>query len=128
MGICSGVLDPAHSVRSTVYDNPSADPYLATEIFGDEICSIVTDTALYRETSFTIFMPAENPMLERLGGYLGGEDAKGDPDVDDIVCPWFLVRRHMSVSYSNSKNFRIGFCIYFVLSACSLIMSTMICA
>ena len=98
LGVCSGVLDPVRSVRTAAYDNQSADPYLATEIFGDEVCSIVTDTALYRETSFTVFMPTESPMLGRLGAYLGGEDAKGDPDVDDIACPWFYVRRHMSVS------------------------------
>ena len=101
----SGVLDPERSVRTVLYDNDSTEPYSATEIFGDEVCSIVTETALYRETSFTIFMPVESPMISRLGGYLSGENASGDPDVDGIECPWFLVRRHMSVSVLNSKIF-----------------------
>lgn len=68
----------------------------------------MTDTALYRETSFTIFMPFDNPMIDRLGGYLGGEFASGDPDVDGIICPWVYVRRHMIVSDLNLKNFQVN--------------------
>ena len=108
LGIVDGALDLERSVRSTSYDCASSEPYLATEIFGDEVCSIVTDTALYRETSFTIFMPFDNPMIDRLGGYLGGEVASGDPDVGDMVCPWMFVRRHMIVSIFNLKNFQVN--------------------
>ena len=103
LGVVSGALDPARTVRSAFYDNDSTDPYQATEIFGDEVCSVVTETALYRETSFTIFMPSSGPMISRLGGYLSHDDSALDPDVDSISCPWVYVRRHMSVSFSISE-------------------------
>ena len=121
----SGDLDPARTVRTAFYDNESTDPYQATEIFGDEVCSVVTESALYRETSFTIFMPSSGPMISRLGGYLSQDDSALDPDVDSIGCPWVYVRRHMSVSFLNPKKFFGSLKDYF--SVCLLIMSTMIC-
>ena len=96
-----GVLDPSRTVRRLKYDGPDDTPYTWTEIFGDEVCSLVTDTALYRETAFTVFMPASNPMISRLKEYLDCVDTQRGCDIknhSDITCPWVYSRLHMTVS------------------------------
>ena len=96
-----GVLDPSRTVRKLTYDNSSDAPYRAIEVFGDEVCSMVTSTSLYRETAFSIFMPREGPMIDRLGGYLAGDEALSDDCVGppSIRCPWMYVRRYIAVSF-----------------------------
>ena len=102
LGIDEGVLDPSRTVRRLKYDGPEDVPFRWTEIFGDEVCSLVTDTALYRETAFTIFVPSDNPMMSRLPVYLDCNDTQRGCDIknySDIACPWVYSRLHMTVSF-----------------------------
>ena len=107
LGVVDGRIDPSRTVRKLTYDCTDKGPYKAIEIFGDEVCSMVTSTALYRETAFTIFMPTGGPMIDRLGGYLVQDDALSDDcaGAPSITCPWMYVRRFISVSLIDSKNF-----------------------
>ena len=108
MGIVDGLLDPDRTVRRLNLDGPSDSTFGSTEIFGDEVCSLVTDTALYRETAFTVFMPSSNPMISRLRAYLDCKDTMDKSDLLDdlaIECPWAYARRHISVSFVNMKIF-----------------------
>ena len=90
------------------YDGPADIPYTWTEIFGDEVCSLVTETAFYRETAFTVFVPSDNPMISRLQCYLDCKDTQRGCDIKsqlDITCPWMYSRLHMTVSCVNLKIF-----------------------
>ena len=99
LGLVDGEVDPSRTVRKLTYDCESDAPYKAFEVFGDEVCSMVTSTSLYRETAFTIFMPTGGPMIGRLGGYLASDEALSDDCTGSpsIRCPWMYVRRFMSV-------------------------------
>ena len=100
-----GELDPSRTVRKLTYDCTSDAPYKAIEVFGDEVCSMVTSTSLYRETAFSIFMPRDGPMIGRLGGYLAGDEALSDDceGPPSIRCPWMYVRRYIAVSLRLEK-------------------------
>ena len=98
-------LDPDRTVRQIKYTSTDPGPYKSTEIFGDEVRSLVTDTCLYRETAYTIFFPSASNLIPHMGEYLQGEenrrlDAVFDPSVaaEELDCPWTYVRRHFIVS------------------------------
>ena len=113
------LLDPNRTVRTVKYTGPQS-PYRGAEIFGEEVRSLVTDTALYRETAFTVAVPSASAMVDRLGSYLGGLVYDGDLDSSDVSsshnqidCPWMYIRRHFSVSL-NTKNFSVSINIVFL--------------
>ena len=102
LGVEDGLLDPCLTVRRLKYDGSAEEPFKATEIFGDEVRSVVTASALYRETAFSVFMPSEGPMLSLLTAYLGDPDTMDECDLADSIrveCPWVHARRHLSVRY-----------------------------
>ena len=99
MGVVDGQIDPRRTVRRIDYEGPSDSTFQSTEIFGDEVCSLVTDTAIYRETAFSVFVPSSNPMLGRLRAYLECAESLPSSDTSDVIdCPWVYARKHLSVS------------------------------
>ena len=86
---------------------------------------MVTDTALYRETAFTVAVPSASVMVGRLGSYLNDLVYSADYeklDVSDthnqLDCPWMYIRRHFSVSYIKHKKF-LCFKSYFKRLLCN---------
>ena len=99
MGIVDGQLDPRRTVRRLEFDGSPDSKFQSTEVFGDEVCSLVTDTAIYRETAFSVFVPSSSPMISRLQSYLDCVETYDSDDLNDSIdCPWVYARKHMSVS------------------------------
>ena len=92
IGVQCGSLDVGApllplSVQGTVGVN-----YSAIEIHGTEIATMVNSSSVYRETVYSVSIPYDASLLDRIRNYLSGVN-------NCIEDPWLFFRRRLLVSF-----------------------------
>ena len=70
--------------------------YSATEIFGEEIATLVTSDSIYRETLYNVVIPYDVSLCDRITSHLSSANMRS-------VDPWVFFRERLIVSDVKNK-------------------------